>query len=282
MKSKRQPTPSIYENIPSSKRDNQSSGHSGTASSPTPTTSAPTPTTPTPTTSAPTTSAPTTSASTTSTPLLCTSTPTDSNLSLSFNRTISTINNDLSLNIRSKQSEKKDITDDIKTAYRFLLSDGSKEILKKKLFKVDNNEHYKTLIYNFFDSKTEFKEWPTSSVEFTCIICYGICTEKLNHSTNLMKHLKKHNSEIDNTLAVWFTEYKNQKQTTVQKEGIDENTLELVKYFISSNTALKELNNVHLLHFMRMAGLKMPCSKTFKNKIMPEVIQKVKNSINSK
>ena len=31
-----------------------------------------------------------------------------------------------------------------------------------------------------------------------------------------------------------------------------------------------------------MAGLKMPCSKTFKNKIMPEVIQKVKNSINSK
>ena len=155
-----------------------------------------------------------------------TSTPTDSNLSVSFNRTISNINNDLSLNIRSKQSEKKDITNDVKTAYGVLLknlkSDGSKGIFKKKLFKVDSNEHYKTAIYNFFDSKTEFKEWPNSSIEFTCIICYGICTEKLNLSTNLMKHLKQHYSQIDNTLAVWFTEYKKQKQTTVQKEGIDE------------------------------------------------------------
>ena len=65
-----------------------------------------------------------------------TSTPTDSNLSVSFNRTISNINNDLSLNIRSKQSEKKDITNDVKTAYGVLLknlkSDGSKGIFKKK------------------------------------------------------------------------------------------------------------------------------------------------------
>ena len=63
---------------------------------------------------------------------------------------------------------------------------------------------------------------------------------------------------------------------------IDQNILNLVKYFISSNSSLTELKNPYLISLLKQAGIKIPCDKTFKITILPEVVKLVMDAINKK
>ena len=60
---------------------------------------------------------------------------------------------------------------------------------------------------------------------------------RLGKTTNLNKHLKTHD-EITN----WYNEYQI-SQNIYEEKQIDDNTLLLIKYFISSNSALSSLKN---------------------------------------
>ncbi len=60
------------------------------------------------------------------------------------------------------------------------------------------------------------------------------------------------------------------------------NELELVKYFISSNSAIQELKNESLNYFFERAGLHIPDEKTFKSTVLQKAIDKVEEVINQK
>jgi hypothetical protein len=78
---------------------------------------------------------------------------------------------------------------------------------------------------------------------FDCKICKSKKIDntlhaKLGLTKNLGKHLKTHEEFKTNWLDPYQKHYKNLKENIISKD-----TLLLMKYFISSNTALKELKN---------------------------------------
>jgi predicted nucleotidyltransferase len=75
----------------------------------------------------------------------------------------------------------------------------------------------------------------------------------LARTTNLNKHLKTHD-----LLDEWFKEYETYKQP--KKTVIDDTNLKLIKYFISSNVALKELKNKWLRELINVEVLPGPHS----------------------
>ena len=58
--------------------------------------------------------------------------------------------------------------------------------------------------------------------------------------------------------------------------------LNLVKLFISSNTALQELRNPYMINVLKSGGIDIPDQKTFKSTILNDTVKKVKEVINDK
>ena len=68
-------------------------------------------------------------------------------------------------------------------------------------------------------------------------------------------------------------------RSILKKKEISDDEFKLVKIFISSNTAIAQLENEtlrDLLHF------KIPCVQTFTNTLLPSIFEKVRNAINMK
>ena len=80
-------------------------------------------------------------------------------------------------------------------------------------------------------------------------------------------------------LGSWFNAYDNHNSRFSNGFEINQDILKLVKYFISSNTAFKELNN----HFLRdLITCKIPCTETFSNTIIKKVLEILRNEIKIK
>ena len=56
---------------------------------------------------------------------------------------------------------------------------------------------------------------------------------------------------------------------------MDEDLLDIVKYYISSNCASKEIDNPHLRAFLSRHGIDIPHEKTFVTHIIPKVLTQV-------
>ena len=73
-----------------------------------------------------------------------------------------------------------------------MIDDASNNVFKRKEFTCDGKKYPKTPIYNFFECSTEFDTWPEKPIEFTCLVCLKVLTEKLSESSNLTQHLRTH------------------------------------------------------------------------------------------
>jgi len=56
----------------------------------------------------------------------------------------------------------------------------------------------------------------------------------------------------------------------------------LAKFFISSNTSLKDFRNPYLTHLLNQAGIQNYSSKTFKRTIIPDIMKQVRNGLADK
>ena len=111
-------------------------------------------------------------------------------------------------------------------------------------------------------------------------------------------HLKTANT---NTSTSWFKAYKNAKNSSNKKGklfwngdfnlvkfiffhliAITKDDMLLVKYFISSETALNELDNPSFVRILNQADIKVPDKRTFKTKTLKEAYDKVKEKIEDK
>ena len=153
-----------------------------------------------------------------------------------------------------------------------MLELGNNNEFPKKIVIIDEKECRYTSILNFFSFIDTFKDKGNHDVLFKCKICKKTYTEKLGKTTNLNKHLKTHDS-LKNLL----------KQYEIYQDGfkeasIDDNTLLLIKYFISSNTALAALKNKWLRELLT-DKVKLPGQKTFRNSILPRVYSMLREEI---
>jgi hypothetical protein len=137
-----------------------------------------------------------------------------------------------------------------------------KEFPKKNLI-VNNKIKKYTPALHFFDSTRIFKKHPKTEdkFEYKCKICSDILVSPFTDKSNLTKHLK-YNDEF----LIWNESFclANYKQVG---PSLDEATMLLIKYFITSNTRHSNLEN----ECLRALINKALGTKTFDDSKLPEI-----------
>lgn len=146
-----------------------------------------------------------------------------------------------------------------------MIQDGLNNKFEKKKIKIQNKEIGYSPIFNFFDCQTEFLTKPQNSIDFKCLLCGKVYKAKLGESGNLKKHLEKNHKNLKN----WLETYLKHSNKSHKKWVLDENFTNLAKYFLTSSTAIKELDNPFL---RKMLKFDIPSDETFKLNILPELI----------
>ena len=201
-----------------------------------------------------------------------------------FSSTLSFINSNISYDGKTKTKkflasvkEKKEFEELITKLNDLALN----KQFNKKIFNLGGKSIERSPIFNFFLSKIDLVS--DKNLEFICIHCYTILTEDLSTAcSNLTHHLKKrHNNGVDTRMEKWFTAF-SEFTGNIDKPCIDANTMNLVKYFISSNAAYKEIKNKYLRALLQVARIKMPGLNSFTESILPDVVKKVRILIGEK
>jgi hypothetical protein len=91
---------------------------------------------------------------------------------------------------------------------------------------------------------------------------------------NLNKHLKRHS--ISNE---WYKLYLKSSKTICNK--LSDTKLNFIKFIITSNLALKQLENVYLRKCLK-EEIKIPCMKTFQFTFLQEILDLLKDKIEEK
>lgn len=146
----------------------------------------------------------------------------------------------------------------------------------------DFRKAYSTVL-QFYECETTYVNKPgkTEMVKFKCVICTRTYRAKLGRTHNLNRHIKcDHKDKAE--VVEWFNEYDKVNNKKKESDGLNESTMDLVRYFISSNAALSEFKNKHLRKILNKANIKMSSYRLFKNKILPDVMSELKSKIQFK
>jgi len=100
--------------------------------------------------------------------------------------------------------------------------------------------------------------------------------EEFGDLANLNHHLEKHRKTKQ-----WYDSYVKRKHNVSSPFGISKTKSYLIKFFIPSNLALKQLENVYLRKCLK-DEIKIPCIKTFKFSYLGEVFSKMRSLISEK
>ncbi len=101
-------------------------------------------------------------------------------------------------------------------------------------------------------------------------------TARLGALTNLNKHMKKHTKS-----RLWYNKYIKATSKQSQESYLSEDKLNLIKFFITSNTALSQLKNIHLRSLIKKE-ISMPSFFTFRYKYINEVLDILHDKIELK
>jgi hypothetical protein len=168
------------------------------------------------------------------------------------------------------------LKNDNKTILEKLISQANDGIFRKRTFKFDGCRNKFAPIYNFFRVQIKFKNRPTGNLKFVCIVCEKDVQAELGEPTNLHKHLAKHEPTIE-----WLELYR-QRDKIAKFDFIDEDTMLLIKFFITSNVSTRALKNDALRELLRKHKIPLYSEDTFVDKYLPAVMTKLHKRIESK
>ncbi|RNA20168.1 zinc finger BED domain-containing 4-like, partial [Brachionus plicatilis] len=163
-------------------------------------------------------------------------------------------------------------------------------ILKDMIKKARQNE-FPTKVFNKNGKKFGYTSYlhftrsisettsDNQKLDFQCIFCGAKITAVLGETSNVKAHMERHKNIQD--LVEWLSRYKEIK-SSINSSKVDEENLNLIKYFIASNSAISELDSIHFRNLFASTKIKMPCSKTFSEKIVPSVFELLNKEISSK
>jgi hypothetical protein len=146
----------------------------------------------------------------------------------------------------------------------------------KKMFIFGRAKVFYTQRLHFFTSNRIFEQRPTENVKFTCKFCECTLSTTFPLFQNLNAHLKLHN-KFNNE---WLNEF-NKDKSGSKSSQLDDATYDLIRYIISSNTALSQLENPFFQNLLK-EKMKLPCIKTFRNTKLPLVYKQLIDVIDQK
>ena len=148
---------------------------------------------------------------------------------------------------------------------------------KKNVFFGDLKRKYSPVLH-FFEHKNEFNEKLPDDTKIDFICKFGKCkkTASFGGLTNLNKHLKAHEKTKE-----WYERYIQCKKKCRLSNSLPEAKLNLIKFFITSNMALKQLENVYLRKCLK-EEIKIPCFKTFRYTFLNEIMKLLHDKIENK
>ena len=157
-----------------------------------------------------------------------------------------------------------------------ILNLALKNFFPKKLFIIKNARKYYRPRLHFFTSLRIFIEKPKEHVKFECKICKIIIQATFPAFNNLNNHLKVHEQFRTNWLS-YFNKANNNGKSAI----LDDNIYDLVRFVISSNFALDQLENPFFFKLLD-DKMKIPCKKSIRYDILPAVFENLKDAIENK
>ena len=154
------------------------------------------------------------------------------------------------------------------------------EIFPKKQFKKNGSCKSYTSYLNFTKSKLEFTD-EDKKLKFECIFCDAEYTCELGRTNNILTHLRntcknKNWSQAEN-LKKWLIAFEESTKEPHNKIKLSLELLKMIKFFISSNMAASCFDDPFFRDMFSGYKMKIPCSRTFSESILPDVFDKVKN-----
>ena len=129
---------------------------------------------------------------------------------------------------------------------------------------------------NFTTSKDSCGK--NEKLSFKCIFCSLPISAVLGDTWNVRTHLNTHAEEAD--LVTWLKAYDAISNDPPNKYSIDNETMKIVRYFISRNSALSDFDSESFRDLLSDYKREIPCSKTFSTKILDNVYEMLLIEIN--
>ncbi len=132
---------------------------------------------------------------------------------------------------------------------------------------------------NFYEYITEFEANHSKIIKFKCLLCSDKTLQSpIGRKTNLKRHLNDDHKK-DLKLVDLLKRYDELNTKAKAEAGLDDNMLDLIKYFISSNNSLTELKNKYFRRLMKKAKIQSPDYRTFLNGFLPKLMQSLHEKI---
>lgn len=169
-----------------------------------------------------------------------------------------------SSSVKEKEKEKNDDDYEELTIERLMELAKMNSFPKKELIVEGIKKHY-TSILNFFILPSE----SLHQEQFLHVYC-KICDSKLKVRVGKFRNLNGHLDAHYDKIGIWLDKYKADESKVI----LNDDTLYLVKYFITSNTNLTELENPYLRELLKKnTGFKLPSYRSFRNELLPEIMK---------
>lgn len=169
-----------------------------------------------------------------------------------------------------------------KAVMKFMLDQMKDSKFPKKLFKNGPKTFGYSAVLQFTNSKTTCARG--EMIVFVCVFCGSKIKAVLGSTSNINGHFDTCHSDPfkDKEFLFWYNGYKATCPAVQNKTLITSETLKILKYFISSNTALREFDSVHFRELLSGYTIKIPCARTFSDVILTSVFAKMNKVIESK
>jgi hypothetical protein len=191
---------------------------------------------------------------------------------------ITNYQNRLTKSFSSFSMDSSDTNDFSEHSVHTLYEMAKKGEFPNKSFEFNKLEKQYTPRLHFFNSQRKFSQRPVSHINFTCKLCDRNLQATFPEFNNLNNHLKTHSEFRDKWLS-YFDEFNPQKSKCTIL--LDDNTYNLVRFVVSSNTAMTTLENVHLAKLLH-EKMKVPCIRTFRYTLLPKIYSDMLSLINIK
>ena len=189
--------------------------------------------------------------------------------SSSFPSTSSSSSSTPAPSISSKMNTPLVLTREAKNVLKEMLLNSKRNEFPKKSFTIGEKTKKYTTYLNFSTSVNLIND-PKKCVDFKCLFCPVNTSCRLGETSNVLTHLKLHSKEIPD-LDCWLKAWQASNKTAVNKTIIDKRVLNLVKFYIKSNSASSLFNEET---FRDILEYSIPSAKSFTDVILPEVVFK--------
>lgn len=161
--------------------------------------------------------------------------------------------------INSTSSSEVNSLDQSETTAKTVLDQMKKDKLPKKVFKNGDKTFGYSAVLQFTKSKTAVTKGEV--ICFVCVFCGSKTNVILGSTSNVNGHFDSCHTFKDKDFLVWYNGYKAAHPSVQNKTLITRETLNIVEYFISSNTAQKEFDSVHFREFFSNYSFKILCAR---------------------